>query len=134
MTKTQRAYFRAAKAVSELSDHPQHKHGCVVVKGHRIISSGYNSCIRQHRVQAELDMERFGVNCPGKLHSETSALLPLIKNDIDLSKASIYIYREHKNGALANSKPCPSCERLIRQFGIKRVYYTVENGYAEVKY
>lgn len=129
MTKTEMAYFRAAKAVSELSDHPQHKLGCVIVNKHKIVSSGYNSGTKCHGIQAKLDTERFGVCCPGKLHAETSSLLPLIKGDIDLSRAAIFVHREHKDGTLAMSRPCPSCQKLIKQAGIKKVYYTSNDGY-----
>jgi deoxycytidylate deaminase len=132
MTKTERAYFAAAKAVSELSDH-RIQMGCVVVNKHRIISSGSNSISKCHRVQAELDTKRFGEDCPGKLHSETSALLPLIRSGVDLSDASIYVYREHKDGTLAMARPCPSCERLIRQCGIRKICFTVEGGMAVEK-
>ena len=133
VTKTERAMFRVAKAVSMLSDH-KNKIGCVVVNKHRIISSGFNSHIKCHKIQALLDKERFGCECPGKVHAETAALLPLIKDGLDLSKASIYIYRQHKNGALACARPCARCEKLIRSLGLKRIFYTVDGGFAEEKW
>ena len=133
MTKSERAYFGAAKAVSELSDH-RVKVGCVVVNKHRVVSSGFNSNTKCHKVQAILDKETFGCECPGKMHAETAALLPLIRDGIDLSRASIFVYREHKNGVAACARPCARCERLIRQSGIKRIFYTVENGIAEEKW
>ena len=129
MTKTEKSFFNAARAMSELSDHPKYNIGCVVVMGHRIISSGRNSNIRCHAVQAKLDKEVFGCECPGKLHAEVDALLPLIKNKVDLSRASIYVYREYKNGMLACSRPCTRCMKLINQCGIKKIYYTINNGY-----
>jgi deoxycytidylate deaminase len=135
MTKTEMAYFRAAKAMSELSNHPKHKLGCVVVKGHKIISSGYNSISKCHKVQAQLDMERFGVDyCPGKIHAEIDTLLPLIKRRVDLSKATIYVYRQHKNGDLAMARPCTSCQKVIRQCGITKVFYTTDAGYCCEKF
>ena len=133
MTKTERAMFRAAKAVSALSDHRQ-KLGCIVVNKHRIISSGFNSRFKCHKVQALLDKEKFGCECPGRIHAETAALLPLIKDGVDLSKASIYIYSQHKNGSLACAKPCARCEKLIRSLGLRRVFYTTEGGFAEEKW
>lgn len=129
LTKTERAYFRAAEAVSRLSDHKQ-KVGCVVVNKHRIISSGYNSSVRCHAIQARIDKKRFGTDCPGKLHSEVDALLPLIRNNVDLSNASIFVYRQHKDGSLAMARPCPGCMSLIRSCGIKTICYTTDNGYA----
>ena len=132
--KTNKAYFRAAKAVSELSDYPRHKLGCVVVKGHRIISSACNSRSKCHPIQAKLDTEKYGVECPGKCHAEISALLPLIRDKVDLRNASIYIFREHKDGTLAMAKPCSSCQKMIRQMKIRKCFYTIENGYAVEKW
>lgn len=132
--KTNKAYFRAAKAVSELSDYPIHKLGCVVVKGHRIVSSGHNHKTRCCALQAKLDTEKYGVNCPGRMHAEIMALMPLMRDKVNLSNASLYIYREHKDGTLAMARPCSSCQKVIKQLGIKRCFYTIENGYAVEKF
>lgn len=132
--KTNRAYFRAAKAVAELSDYPIHKLGCVVVKGHRVISSGHNHKHKCNPLQAKLDTEKYKVACPGRLHAEIMALLPLIRAKVDLRGCSIYVYREHKNGTLAMARPCSSCQKIIKELGIKKVFYSIENGYAVEKW
>ena len=129
ISKANRSFFNAARAVSELSDH-KHKLGCVVVLGHRIISSGHNSKSRCHALQARLDKEMFGCESFGPVHAEVAALIPLIKKRIDLSRATIYVYREHKDGTPALAHPCSRCIGLIKQCGIKRIHYTTNNGYA----
>ena len=120
--------------MSELSDYPIHKLGCVVVKGHRIVSSGHNHKTRCCALQAKLDTEKYGVNCPGRMHAEIMALMPLMRDKVNLSNASLYIYREHKNGTLAMARPCSSCEKIIKELGIRKVFYTIENGYAVEKF
>lgn len=134
LTKTEKAYFKAAKAVSELSDYYHHKLGCVIVKNHHIISSGYNSSTKCDPIQARLDTNKYGCECPGKVHAELSALLPFIKNKENISGSSIFVYRQHKNGTLAKAKPCSNCETVIRAMGIKKVYYTDENGFVMEKW
>lgn len=136
MTKTERAYFNAAKSVSKLSDYYPHKMGCVIVKNHHIISSGYNSGTKCDPIQAKLDMKKYGCNCLGFVHAELNALLPFIKtnnSDYNLYGAIAFIYREHKNGTFANARPCSSCEMMLKTMGIKKIYYTIENGYAVEK-
>lgn len=133
MTKRERAHFGAAKAVSELSDH-RCKLGCVVTMGSRIISSGHNSSQKCHGVQVRLDKEMFGCESRGPIHAEVDALLPLIRKGTDLSNASLYVYRELKDGTLACARPCARCEKLIRSLNIKRIFYTVENGIAQEKW
>ena len=122
MTKRESSFFKAAKTISKLSDHKQ-KVGCVVINKHRIISSGYNSNTKRHKMQAVIDKERFGCDCDGKIHSETAALLPMIKSNVDLSRASIYVFREHKDGTIAMARPCSGCMKLIKMCGIKNIYY-----------
>ena len=133
MTHSNLAYFAAAKAVSELSDHKHYKIGAVVVMNHRIISSASNSNSKTHPLQKKYNKYRFTDEGDHKQHAELAALVPLIRDGIDLSNAAIYVYRVHKNGTLAMSRPCPSCMQLIKDVGIKRVFYTTENGYAYEK-
>ena len=132
MNKKDEAFFKVAKAVSESSDFPRFHVGCCVVDGHRIISSGTNS-IKSHPLQKKLNMERFTEDStPHCLHAETTALIPIMnRKDIDWNKIKIYIYREHKNGTKAMSRPCASCQKLLRDLGIKKVFYTTNNGFAE---
>lgn len=129
LTKSHRAYFKAAKGMSELSDFRQHHIGAVAVCGHKIISSGYNSC-KTNPAQKRLNIHRFNADTPATIHAELSCLLPLInRKDINFSDVSLYIYREYKNGDLALAKPCASCEALIRSLGIRNIYYTGNKSY-----
>lgn len=129
LSKTDRSFFKAAQSVSMLSDH-RYKIGCVIVDKHRIISSGHNSNTKCHSIQAKLDTKHFNCFCSGKVHAETSAIIPLLKTNIDYSRATLYTYRENKVGALAMSRPCPRCMKLIKQLGITKIKYTTDNGYA----
>lgn len=134
MTKKDRTYFNAAKAISTMSDFPRVHIGCVVTDGHRIISSGFNTR-RTHPIQKILNKERFNAETPHSLHSESMALIPLInKKNINWKKCNVYIYRELKNGEMGMCRPCPSCEKLIRDLGIKHIFYTTQNGYTEERW
>ena len=129
LSKSHRAYFKAAKVISELSDFKQHHIGAVVVYKHKIISSGCNSN-KTNPKQKRLNAHRFEADTPATLHAELAALLPLInRKDIDFSGVSLYLYREHKDGDLALAAPCPSCRALIRSLGIRNIYYTGDRSY-----
>lgn len=129
LTKSHRAYFKAAKAISALSDFKQQHIGSVAVSGHKIISSGYNSC-KTNPMQKRLNVHRFDADTPATIHSELACLLPLInRKDIDFSNVSLYIHRQYKNGNLAISRPCASCMALIRDLGIRHIYYTGDGSY-----
>ena len=42
--------------------------------------------------------------------------------------------REYKDGSLAPSRPCPSCMAMLRNLGMKRIFYTTEEGFVEEKF
>ena len=131
-TKTQQSFFRAADAVASLSDHKQTKLGCVLVDKHRIISSGHNSSTRCSPIQKQMDAARFGFpdQHKGPVHAETACLLPLIRQGYDMSRSDLYIVRGYRNGSLALSRPCPGCMSLLRANGVRRVFFSVEDGYS----
>ena len=132
LTKTQQSFFRATDAVASLSNHNQAKLGCVLVDKHRIVSSGHNSSTRCSPLQKQMDTARFGFpdKHRGPVHAETACLLPLIRQGYDMSRSDLYIVRRHKNGSLALSRPCPGCMSLLRANGVRRVFFSVEGGFA----
>lgn len=112
------------KAMKEAlkSKHTQHKMGAVIVKGHRILSTGFNQ-IRPSKI---LKTET--------LHAEASAILKLLKEDRlhDLSGAEIYVTRFTKGGQVGLARPCPACNSLIHSVGIRSIHYTTDQGTTEV--
>ena len=56
------------------------------------------------------------------------ALSHLIGKEIDWKKASIFTYRELKNGKPACSRPCIACMTFIKDLGINNIYYIYEFG------
>ena len=128
LSKTEQAFFRAAQSISLLSDH-KCQIGCIIVDKHKIISSGHNSDTKCHPVQAELDTKHFNCFSTGKLHAETSAIVPLLNSKRDLSRATCYTFRQLKDGSLGMSRPCPRCLELIKQVGIRKIKYTTEDGF-----
>ena len=132
MNKKDEAYFNVAKAVAETSDFPRQHIGCAVVYKHRLISSGCN-CKVTHPKQRELNRERFDEDTIHHWkHAELDALLPLMnRKNVEWNKVKLYIYREMKDGTKALAKPCASCQKLINELGIKKIYYTTNDGYIQ---
>jgi tRNA(Arg) A34 adenosine deaminase TadA len=63
------------------------------------------------------------------LHAEIRALLGLRIEDTQ--GGSIYVYRQRKDGTIGNARPCPGCLQVIKELGIRRIYFTVDNGYKQ---
>ena len=72
----------------------------------------------------------FKVFSYGPKHAEFAALLPLIRKRVDLTGATIYVYRETADKKLAMARPCPRCMSLIKKYGIKRIKYSTPDGFA----
>lgn len=120
-----------AKAASQLSDIEQHKLGAVIAKGTEILAVGQNQA-KSHPLQKKYNKFRGHAHAEewSYLHAELSALVK-IKNKKQLHGAKIYISRTNKSGKNALARPCAACFAAIKDFGISRVVYTTEHGYAE---
>ena len=85
------------------------RHGAVLVKNGKIVSAGHN------RVTSR----------PGSHVYSTHAEMAAIKHCSErTSDAHLYVVRVRKCGALADSKPCPRCQKFMKMHGIQRVFYS----------
>lgn len=133
-------FFDLAEKVSKMSDYKRKaKIGAVITNKSEIISVGVNK-LKSHPLQKRLNKlyfsSRFGGLYDGdkiihrfNIHAELNAILNA--GDKNLSGCSIYIFRKDGNGKLGMSRPCKACMALIKKCGIKKVYYTTRDGYAE---
>ncbi|MBR4155383.1 MAG: hypothetical protein IKU01_01590 [Bacteroidales bacterium] len=130
MTKKEKRFFNIAKEISYLGDYKRTRVGAVVVEKNHILSTGFNAKKTrplQHKYNIYRNLDDYE-NSVAMQHAEIDALSPLIGKDIDWSKVSIYVYRELKDGQKACSRPCVACGRLIKDLGIKEVYYINNYG------
>lgn len=97
----------------------KHKHGCVVFKGSKIISTGYNEI--RHCWKLDKKYKKW-IN---SLHAEQKTI---IFSETSLKRCSLLVIRINNNKGLINSKPCKLCMGLIRDVGISRVYYSDSCG------
>lgn len=128
----QQAFANAQKA-SYNSDFYKCHTGCIAVYGGRIIAKGWNGD-KTHSLQTEYNKYRDfdETKYPGSIHAEMMVVRKIRNLDIDFSKVKIYIYRGKDMPRL--SKPCASCERALKDLGIKKVYYTGNGSYIFEKY
>jgi hypothetical protein len=53
---------------------------------------------------------------------------PPVVNYLAGRKCTIYVVRVGGSGHIRKSDPCKSCSRLIKQFGIKKIVYSNDDG------
>lgn len=116
-------YLDIAQAVSARGDCVRAQHGCVVVKDHKIVSTGYNgtpagdkrSCGATGTCPRALDKtsqhSQGDYDLCWATHAEANALLRASWADLEAS--TVYI----------TGKPCPGCLKLLKSSGAKRVVW-----------
>lgn len=135
MKKSESHLFQLARDCSLKSDYSgggrAHIGAVVSYKG-TVLAKGWNTD-KTHTQQAKYNVKRYkdcgNTYLPDKSHAELMALNKIKYLDIDFSKIKLFVYREHFNGKLAMSRPCPSCMAAIKNLGIKKIFYTTEDGY-----
>lgn len=97
------------------------KVGCVIFRGKRILSCGFNQKRTSKRIPDKY--KRFIET----LHAEQHAVMQ-IKDKSLLDGANILVIRISHGGKLVMAKPCENCAKTILHFGISNVYYSTSNG------
>jgi len=116
MKRSLSRYLNLAKRMAAKSNHHTYKLGCVAVNKGRVIGLGNNKLKTHPKSPHEWSM----------IHAEFDMLLGA--DPADLHGAEVLVYREKKKGNMGMAKPCKGCEKLLRDAGINRVYYTTDDG------
>lgn len=96
----------------------KHKHGCIIAKGTKIYSKGYNHYIDDEK------------SCT--LHSEMFAIYKMLKRSKNkLQRMTMYIVRVGPRNNFKYSKPCMHCLLNIKKYKIRKIIYTTNNFYCE---
>lgn len=107
---------------------------CLVYKN-ELISIGTNK-FKTHPIAKQFSKHEEAIY----LHAEIDCIKNALRVvDVDfLSKCTMYVLRvkhpdhDHKQFVRGMAKPCPGCEMGINTFGIKKVYFTTDDGYGEL--
>jgi deoxycytidylate deaminase len=99
---------------------------CFDRKG-RVLGSGTNNYNKSHPLMQHFAVKAGESNDKIYVHAELAAVLQSGRKDIH----SILVQRFHENGDMAVAKPCPTCQAMLKGFGVKLVRYTSEEGIQE---
>jgi len=122
--------FNLAKAVAQTSQHSKAHIGAVIVSGKDILSVGVNGG-KSHPLQKQYNKFRFDdERASHLLHAELDAIIkarPFLKGD-----ATIYVYRQLRNGEIGMSRPCAGCMKALNDHNISRIFFTSETGFEQL--
>lgn len=117
LSKKDVSYLNLARSLAEKSGEKK-KHGAVVIKSGRVVGYGFNK-FKNHTDYIPEDLIK--IHC--SRHAEEVAIKIAGQN---AKGATLYVARVNNQGIDRNSKPCKICAKLIKESGIKKVIYTVE--------
>ena len=109
-------HLKVATAYSELSKAKRLQVGAVIVKDNRPISVGYNGTVSGANNNCEEEVDGYLVTKPDVVHAEMNAIAFAAKNGVSTNDCSLII----------THSPCFECAKLIKQSGIKEVFYHKE--------
>lgn len=112
-------FLKLLKKLKNLSDHKVHQMSCVIANKNQVVSIGFNKLKKHPRSKHPFKAT----------HAELAAVLD--NKFADLNGCTAFIYREHRDGSFALSRPCESCWETLRLAGIKKVCYTTEGSWKE---
>lgn len=112
-------YFKLCKKLSKSSNHHSHHLGACIVKGNSVLGIGWN----QNKTHTKSS------HSWKHIHAEDAAIRSALGEN--LNGAVIYVYRENKAGIPSLSFPCKYCLDTIKKTGIKKICFSIDNGYAE---
>lgn len=111
--------------------------GAVAVYKGSIIAEAWNTD-KTSPLQQKYNVYRYhDPSMLAKNHCETSLISRIrwkFGDGLKWDKVDIYLYRELKNGTLALARPCRSCRELLKDYNLRRVFYTTDGGYCEEKF
>lgn len=114
-------FLGIARAVAARADCSRAQHGAVIVKDHRIVSTGYNGA------PSGSEKSCLGGDCP-RAHTNVKHLSPDYSNCIAIhaeANAIVYAKKSDMEGAtiFITGAPCDGCEKLIAAAGIKEIVH-----------
>lgn len=133
-------YLELAKGMCKFSDMHKAHLGSVLIYKNKVISVGWNVGSKTSPIQKEYNKYRkFNPedSCViNSLHAEIFCLHKARNLDIDWSKASLFTYRQKKNGEQGLARSCPACHAYAMSLGLGNLYYSTEYGwgYERIEY
>ncbi len=106
-------FMQVAHTVATRATCPRASVGAVLVREHRILTTGYNGAPRHVAHCTEIGCEMVGGHCVRSTHAEANAVVQGALYGIGLEGATAY----------CTHQPCVHCAKLLISAGIARIVY-----------
>jgi dCMP deaminase len=106
-------FMQIAQAVSTRATCPRAAVGCVLTRGHRILTTGYNGAPRGVAHCTEVGCELENGHCLRATHAEANAVVQGALHGVSLAEAFAY----------CTHQPCVNCSKLLISAGVTKIVY-----------
>ena len=106
--------MQLAKRLSFKSKH-RVRIGAVISNKRHIVGVGFNKMDKTHPLITSRNPKK-------KIHAEVDAIIGVDRRHLD--GATIFVYRELRNGKIGFCKPCVDCQAILAEVGVRRAIYT----------
>ncbi|MBD5634306.1 MAG: cytidine/deoxycytidylate deaminase family protein [Candidatus Eremiobacteraeota bacterium] len=112
-------FMEVARTVATRATCPRASVGAVLVREHRILTTGYNGAPRNVAHCTEAGCEMVGGHCVRSTHAEANAVVQGALHGVMLEGATAY----------CTHQPCVHCAKLLISAGVEKIVYA--NSYAD---
>jgi len=106
----------------------------VIVRGGSVVSVGFNKKPTNTFVEHYADIARGKRDYCMSTHAELDAICKA-RAKVDLRGTKLFVTRIKPSGGMGMARPCEICMGALENYGIKRVYYSIEdNEYGVLKF
>lgn len=105
--------MEVARTVATRATCPRARVGAVLVRDHRILTTGYNGAPPRVAHCSEIGCEMVGGHCVRSTHAEANAVVQGALYGVELDRAMAY----------CTHQPCVHCAKLLISAGVARIVY-----------
>ncbi|MGA8099817.1 MAG: cytidine/deoxycytidylate deaminase family protein [Candidatus Cybelea sp.] len=106
-------FMQIARTVGTRATCPRAAVGCVLVREHRILTTGYNGAPRGVAHCTEVGCTLVSEHCMRATHAEANAVVQGALHGVSLEFATAY----------CTHQPCVSCSKLLISAGVTKIVY-----------
>jgi dCMP deaminase len=106
-------FMQIARTVSTRATCPRASVGCVLVREHRILTTGYNGSPRGVAHCSEVGCTLTNDHCMRATHAEANAIVQAALHGVHLAGSLAY----------CTHQPCVNCSKLLISAGIEKIVY-----------
>jgi dCMP deaminase len=106
-------FMEVARTVATRATCPRASVGAVLVREHRILTTGYNGAPSRVAHCTEVGCEMVGAHCVRAVHAEANAIVQGALHGVSLDASTAY----------TTHQPCVHCSKLMISAGVARIVY-----------